>query len=106
MISISIKRRPEGFLRKLARRSDIEDALKRLDRLTQEEAQMALAEVLKATHYIREIVINDARAHLLVGAIHVLYTLRRKRGESNGDGITIYHPTSGNRHRLDQVKCP
>lgn len=50
MISISIKRRPEGFLRKLARRSDIEDALKRLDRLTQEEAQMALAEVLKATH--------------------------------------------------------
>jgi len=31
-------------------RTDIEDALKRLDILTQEEAQMAAAQVLKATH--------------------------------------------------------
>jgi hypothetical protein len=31
-------------------RTDIEDALKRLDRLTEEEAQMAAAQVLKATH--------------------------------------------------------
>jgi hypothetical protein len=31
-------------------RTDIEDALKRLDRLTEEEAQMATAQVLKATH--------------------------------------------------------
>jgi archaellum component FlaC len=33
---------------------DLEDALKRLDRLTQEEARMAHAEVLRITHNIRE----------------------------------------------------
>jgi hypothetical protein len=34
--------------------ADLEDALKRLDRLTQEEARMAHAEVLRITHNIRE----------------------------------------------------
>jgi aspartate aminotransferase-like enzyme len=33
-------------------RADIEDALQRLDKLTQEEARMATAEGLKATHGI------------------------------------------------------
>ena len=33
---------------------EIEDALKRLDRLTQEEARMAAAEVLKFTHIVDE----------------------------------------------------
>jgi hypothetical protein len=33
-------------------KSDIEDALKRLDILTQEEARMATAEVLKVTHSV------------------------------------------------------
>ena len=33
-------------------RTDIEDALERLDKLTQEEARMATAEGLKATHGI------------------------------------------------------
>lgn len=37
---------------KLLGRNDIEDALKRLDALTQEEARMAIAEVLKVTHVI------------------------------------------------------
>src|SRR6266404_2887965 len=32
--------------------SEIEEALKRLDRLTQEEVQMAAAQVLKATHAV------------------------------------------------------
>jgi hypothetical protein len=31
-------------------KNDIDDALKRLDTLTQEEAQMATAEILKVTH--------------------------------------------------------
>jgi len=31
-------------------RKDIEDALKRLDRLTQEEARMAAAQILNLTH--------------------------------------------------------
>jgi hypothetical protein len=32
--------------------TDVEDALRRLDRLTQEEAEMAAAQVLKATHTV------------------------------------------------------
>ncbi|KAH9053696.1 hypothetical protein EDB87DRAFT_1825540 [Lactarius vividus] len=38
------------FLKKLVGRRDIEDALQKLDRLTQEEARMATAEVLRVTH--------------------------------------------------------
>lgn len=72
IISISTESRPERFLKKLAGRTDIEDALKRLDRLTQAEARMVLAEVLKITHTIREVVINGAQAHLLAGVIYDL----------------------------------
>ena len=43
----------EKYLKKLfGNRTDIEDALKRLDSLTQEEAQMAAVQVLKATHTV------------------------------------------------------
>ncbi|KAN0134107.1 hypothetical protein V8E53_008112 [Lactarius tabidus] len=42
------------FLRKLAGMADLEDALKKLDRLTQEEARMAHAEVLRIAHSIRD----------------------------------------------------
>jgi hypothetical protein len=37
-------------LKRLLGKNDIEDALKRLDTLTREEARMAIAEVLKVTH--------------------------------------------------------
>ena len=40
---------PEIFSRKLLGRTDIEDALKRLDSLIQEEVQMATAQILKVT---------------------------------------------------------
>ena len=40
----------ELFVKKLVGRSDMEDALRILDKLTQEEARMAAAQVLKATH--------------------------------------------------------
>ena len=42
----------EKFLKKLAGRKDIEDALKRLDTLTQEEARMAAAQILNLTHTV------------------------------------------------------
>ena len=42
----------EKFLKKLTGKNDIEDALKRLDRLTQEEARMAAAQLLKVTNTI------------------------------------------------------
>lgn len=42
----------ETFLKKLVGRTDIEDALRRLDKLTQDEVRMAAAEGLKATHRV------------------------------------------------------
>ena len=44
----------EKFVMKLIGRNEMEDALKRLDTLTQEEARMAAAENLKATHNVDE----------------------------------------------------
>jgi uncharacterized protein YoxC len=38
----------------VAGRTDLEDAVKRLDKLTQEEARMALAEVLRITRGVRD----------------------------------------------------
>ena len=48
------ERRVEKFLRKLAGMADLEAALKKLDRLTQEEARMALSEVLRITQSVRD----------------------------------------------------
>ena len=44
--------RLETFLRKLLGKNDVEDALKRLDTLTQEEARMATAETLKVARNV------------------------------------------------------
>jgi hypothetical protein len=41
-------------MKRLVGRTDVEDALKKLDKLTNEEARMAVAQNLKATHNIDE----------------------------------------------------
>jgi len=41
-------------LKKLMGRTEMEDGLKRLDKLTQEEARMATAQVLKVTYAVDE----------------------------------------------------
>ena len=47
------KQLSEKYLKRLfRRRADIEDALKRLDGLTQEEYQMAAAQILKAAYTV------------------------------------------------------
>ena len=46
--------RVEKLVRKLAGMADLEGALKKLDRLTQEEARIALAEVLKISQHVRD----------------------------------------------------
>ena len=61
MYESSLNYRIEKFLRKLAGMADLEDALTKLDRLTQEEARMANAEVLRITHNIREVVIDGTQ---------------------------------------------
>ena len=40
----------EKYLKKLTGNTEIEDSLSKLDKLTQEEARMASAELLKVTH--------------------------------------------------------
>jgi hypothetical protein len=42
----------EKYAKKLLGKNEIEDSLKQLDTLTQEEARMAIAEVLRVTHSV------------------------------------------------------
>jgi len=58
----------EKFVRKLLSRNDIEDALKRLDTLTMEEARMAIAETLNVTHSV-----DDKVAVLIEGGRYTLF---------------------------------
>jgi hypothetical protein len=73
----------EKYVKKLLGKNEIEDSLKRLDTLTQEEARMAIAEVLRVTHSVDDnvrVVLNGAQ-----DAIFLLFRLlnaniaRRKR---------------------------
>ena len=54
VIRVPTKWYTEKFLRKLVGMAELEDALKKLDRLTQEKARMAHAEVLRITQGIRD----------------------------------------------------
>ena len=56
------ERRSEKYMKKLIGRTEMADALKRLDKLTQEEARMAAAQNLKATHTVDERVKGVANA--------------------------------------------
>ncbi|KAI9437315.1 hypothetical protein H4582DRAFT_2058307 [Lactarius indigo] len=56
ILAISTKEVKQGrtkkYFKKLAGRTELEDALKRLDKLTQEEARMAAAQLLKIAHNV------------------------------------------------------
>jgi hypothetical protein len=53
-------------MRKLAGLTDLEDALKKLDRLTQEEVRMALAEILRVTHDVsNEVKVVDGKVDII-----------------------------------------
>ncbi|KAH9173902.1 hypothetical protein EDB89DRAFT_2241909 [Lactarius sanguifluus] len=66
--------RTKRYLKRLVGRTDIEDALKRLDKLTQEEARMAAAQLLKITHNIENKVI-DGKQHALSWLLRYLKSL-------------------------------
>jgi hypothetical protein len=54
-------------VKKLLGRNDIEDALKRLETLTMEEARMAIAETLNVTHRVDDNVIKvDDKVTVLI----------------------------------------
>ncbi|KAI0263890.1 hypothetical protein BGY98DRAFT_940126 [Russula aff. rugulosa BPL654] len=63
ILGIATKEMKQGRIKKYGKRllgkNDMEDALKKLDRLTQEEAQMTIAENLRATHAVNERVRGD-----------------------------------------------
>jgi len=54
------------YVKKLFGRTDIEDALGRLDRLTQDEVRMAAAQGLKATHEV------DDKVQAIEGTVHAV----------------------------------
>ena len=87
----------EKFLRKLAGMADLEDALKKLDRLTQEEARMANAEVLRITNSIRDgVKIVDDKVQVVIDGERALScrllntsnldTFRRQASKSRDEG--------------------
>ncbi|KAH8977529.1 hypothetical protein EDB92DRAFT_2119889 [Lactarius akahatsu] len=71
ILAISTKEIKQGrtkkYFRKLIGRTDIEDALKGLNKLTQEEARMAIAQVLKVTHHVDDGVKNVGDIVGLIG---------------------------------------
>ena len=70
VLPLAAEIRSEKYLKKLVGRTEIEDALKKLDNLTNEEARMATAQVLKATHDVDNRVagVDDKVAVVIDGA--------------------------------------
>ena len=60
-------------MKKLLGKNEIEDSLKRLDTLTQEEARMATAEILRVTHSV-----DDNVRVVLGGAQGVIFLLFKR----------------------------
>ena len=86
------KRCSEKFGKRLIGRADMEDALKRLDKLTQEEARMATAEVLRVTHAV-----DDKVAEVINGAQIVFSQARKILNLNLSDG-------KGAKQTIEQVK--
>jgi hypothetical protein len=78
----------EKFLKKLLGMNDIEDALKKLDTLTQEEARMATAEVLKITQRVENKVtaLIDGAPDVFSLAPFVLLNRNRPGGKEGKQG--------------------
>ena len=107
--------------------ADLENALKKLDRLTQEEARMALSEVLRITHSIRDEVevvdgkvervkdkveVIDGKVQVVIDGtrsgsnqLHIpshMDNSRQQAGERGGERSKIDYSTVGERHRRNQ----
>ena len=82
---ISTQVRVEKFLKRVTGRTDLEDAVKRLDRLTQEEARMALAEVLRLSRGVRdEVKVVDSKVERTSTKVdHIVEEVQRANEMSN-----------------------
>ena len=68
--------------------ADLEEALKKLDRLTQEEARMALAEMLSITHNVRdEVKIVDGKVERVENKVEVVGDKVCDKVEGVGDKV-------------------
>ena len=77
--------------------ADLEDSLKKLDRLTQEEARMALSEVLKITHNTRdEVKVVDSKVEI-VG--------KQARGEANEIKLIVQQTATVIAEVKQELKC-
>jgi hypothetical protein len=66
----------EKYLNKLLGRTDIEDALKRLDKLTQDEALMATAQILKLAHTVDDKATSiDSKVTKIINGVPRNFTL-------------------------------
>ncbi|KAH9056256.1 hypothetical protein EDB87DRAFT_1264572 [Lactarius vividus] len=73
--------RAKKYLKKLIGRTDIEDALGRLDRLTQQEVQMAIVQVMKIAHHIKDGVqtVSDKVNVAIEGTFSILLAASQER---------------------------
>ncbi|KAH9077605.1 hypothetical protein EDB83DRAFT_1497892 [Lactarius deliciosus] len=90
------------FLMKLAGRTDLEDAVKRLDNLTQEEARMALAEVLRATHNVRdEVNVVDGKVQSVDEKVQKVIDDSNEARVAVNEATSILQQTANN---VDEIK--
>ena len=75
-LSVALISLSEKYLKKLLGNTDIEDALKKLDKLTQEEARMATAQLLKITHGVDDKVkdVSDTVKLILDGTRCIIFS--------------------------------
>jgi hypothetical protein len=70
----------EKYLNKLLGRTDIEDALKRLDKLTHDEALVATTQVLKLAHTVDDKVTSiDSKVAKLINGVLRNFTFWRSQ---------------------------
>jgi hypothetical protein len=109
------KRCSEKYGKKLIGRTDLEDALKRLDKLTHEEARMATAEVLRMTHAIDEAVtgvreqvhvVDDRVAEVINGALIIISQARELLNLNRSEGKETKQVIKQTANDVDQVKRP
>ena len=92
------ERRSEKYGKKLIRKSDMGNVLKKLDKLTQEEALMISAENLKATYTVGEMVKKSDVRHLLTSPILAMKPYTSPQKTSCGR-----MSTSGSSHQIHQL---
>jgi hypothetical protein len=103
----------EKYGKKLIGRTDLEDGLKRLDKLTHEEARMATAEVLRMTHAIDEAVtgvreqvhvVDDRVAEVINGSQIIFSQARELLNLNPSDGKETNKVIKQTANDVDQVK--